>query len=590
MLGIFRKKKPDETHLGAPPSPFIVTAPKPSGEKPKPPAPAGVPSPTQKPPAPSIAQPPPQVSRLKQILQFKSQPRPPGKAWPKFFIAPHEITPLEPGVKEATYPLIRPYAYASIKEDPKEGDLVYTVVEPVLNDTEKKILAKLKQGLVQAIDVPMSAVKNSEALLAVVEQKVQRLIEVYRLKVSDDSYLRMMYYLYRDFVGLNEIEPLLRDPFIEDMTCDGTNIPIYVIHQRFGSIRTNVIFPEPDRLRDFVVKLAERCDRYISYAEPLLDGSLPDGTRVQSSLAGDVTAHGPTFSIRKFPMKPFTPIDMLGFKTASPEILAYMWYIVENGANVIICGGTATGKTSFLNTISFFIPPESKIVSIEDTRELNLFHENWTPSVARMGFAGTRVGEVTMYDLLRAAFRQNPAYLIVGEVRGEETAVMFQGMASGITCMSTMHAGSIESALKRLQTRPISLPPVLMETLDAMIIMSHVPEKGKSARRVREIVEIISVDAETSRVKSHEIASWNPAQDSFTLKKTSYLLQQIAEEHGITVAQAWADIAERAKVIKWLSTQKMDWKDIAKHFTLFYRNRDSLMEIVEKEKPKSKRK
>ncbi len=328
------------------------------------------------------------------------------------------------------YPLIRPYAYANIKYDTKENVLVYDVIEPRLDEKEKYVLGKLHEGLIQIIDVSLGDIKEKEKMLAFLEKGIDRLIDEYDFKLSEKEYIKIMYYIFRDLVGLNRIEPLLNDPYIEDVGCDGIGIPVYIVHQKFGSVKTNIVYADAKELRDFVTKLAERCDRYISYADPLLDGTLPGGTRVQASLASDVTTRGPTFSIRKFKEEPLSPVDMIRLNTASAEMLAYIWFLVENGANILIAGGVSTGKTSFLNSVSFFIPPEAKIVSIEDTRELNLPHENWIPGVARTGFTGSGVGEVTMYELLRESFRQNPDYLIVGEIRGKEAYVMFQGMAS----------------------------------------------------------------------------------------------------------------------------------------------------------------
>ena len=517
---------------------------------------------------------------------LKQRPASAAHAYPAFSIAFQPLVPLQAGIKEATYPLMRPYAYARIAREPKENSLIYSVVEPRLNDAERDMLVKLKEGMIQLLDVPPSAVKNEHAIIELLEKNVRHMIAEFKLSVSNDQYLRMMYYVYRDFVGLNELEPLLRDPYIEDISCDGIGVPLYVVHQRFGQLRTNVIFQPEAYLKEFVVKLAERCDRYISYSEPLLDGSLPDGTRIQASIAGDVTSHGPTFSIRKFREKPFTPVDQFNMKTANLDMLAYLWYLIEHGANVLVCGATATGKTSFLNSLAFFMPPEAKVVSIEDTREINIYHENWIPAVARLCFPGTQVGEVTMFDLLKEAFRLNPNYLLVGEVRGEEAAVMFQAMASGITSMSTMHAGSIEDALKRLQTRPISLPPTLLETLDIVIVMSHAVEKGASARRVRGIMEVESVSSETSRVKYAAAYEWNPSKDTFVHKKNSIALRRISEEKGIPLPSIAKELSQRQHVLAWLAKQPFDWKAVAEHIVLYYRNREKLLALMTEKKKK----
>ncbi|MEM7819708.1 MAG: type II/IV secretion system ATPase subunit [Candidatus Aenigmatarchaeota archaeon] len=485
-------------------------------------------------------------------------------------------------IKNITYPLLNPYVFANIKYDEKENAITYNVIEPTLNEYEKYILEKLKDGLIQIINVSLGDIRKKDKMIEFIETNVQKLIDEYGFNVNDKEYLKIMYYIYRDFIGLNEIEPLIADPFIEDIGCDGVGVNIYIVHQKFGSLKTNIIYDDENKLREFVTKLAERCDRYISYAEPLLDGTLPDGARVQASLAQDVTTRGPTFSIRKFRETPFTPVDMLKFNTLSSEMLAYLWFIVENGANILIAGGVSTGKTSLLNCISLFIPSEAKIVSIEDTRELNLPHENWIPGVSRAGFTGTGVGEVTMFELLRESFRQNPDYLIVGEIRGKEAYVMFQGMASGHPSISTMHAGSIEDVMRRLQTKPIGLSPGLLDSLDVVITMVHAREKGKSARRVKEIVEIESIDPNTGIPRITKTFVWLPREDSFEYKGNSWILNKISIEKGIPMNKIVSDIAKRKKLIEWLYENNItDMREIIKYLKLYHRRPEKIEDIID---------
>ncbi|MEK6837083.1 MAG: hypothetical protein AABX69_00390, partial [Nanoarchaeota archaeon] len=246
--------------------------------------------------------------------------------YPKFAIEQEKLSTIVPReeVKDhhVVYPLMKPFAYASIKWDSTDNAMVYSIVEPAVSEEDKHILEKLKEGLIQIINVSFEDIRNHTTMIDFLEEHVRKLLYEYDFAVSQERYMSIMYYIFRDFIGLNEIEPFLRDPYIEDIGADGTNIPIYVVHQKYGSLRTNVIYHDEEKLKEFVTKLAERCDRYISYAEPLLDGTLPDGTRVHASLAGDVTTRGPTFSIRKFRETPFTPVDMVKMNTASPEMLA----------------------------------------------------------------------------------------------------------------------------------------------------------------------------------------------------------------------------------------------------------------------------
>ncbi len=457
---------------------------------------------------------------------------------PKAFV---ELPPTDVLTKvDVRYPLILPFAYAHIIWNPSEKQLNYILEEPKLTEQEKQILQKISSNLIDVIEVGLSSMRSTPKAIGYLEEQIKKVVKEFSIPVRPEQYTRIMYYIYRNYVGLNEIEPLVRDPWLEDIGCDGINIPIYVVHRKYGSIKTNIVFEKKGTLREFVIKLSERCGRYVSYAEPILDGTLPDGSRVNATLAGDVATRGPTFSIRKFAQRPFSPIDQILLGTASPTVMAYFWYLVESGVSVMISGGVATGKTSFLNSISMFIPPEAKIVSIEDTRELRLPHEHWIPSVTRIGFGipmptGEKYGEITLFDLLKGSFRQNPDYVIVGEVRGKEAYVMFQGMSSGHPCMSTFHAGSVDTAIKRLTTPPIELSSSLVESLDAIAVMVHAKERGKSARRIQLVDEIISVEHESFTPEVFRSVEWDPKSDSFKFNKDSHLLKKIAQNKGINV-------------------------------------------------------
>jgi len=522
-------------------------------------------------------------TRIGKVLKIRRN----ASEYPKFRMFPSsKLISLAPKDevknKEMLYPLIKPYAYANIRWNPVENTLVYHVVEPELSSREREILEKLKDGMIQVIAVSLRDVRG-EGMLVLLEEVIQKLLDDYGFEISEHEYFKIMYYIFRDFIGLNEIEPLLRDPYIEDIGLDGLNIPVYIVHQRYGSLKTNIVHNDLEKLKEFVTKLAERCDRYISYAEPMFDGALPDGTRIHASLAGDVTTRGPTFSIRKFRETPFTPADMVKLNTASPEMLAYLWFVVENGANILITGGVATGKTTLLNCLSLFVPTEAKIVSIEDTRELSLPHENWIPGVVRTGFTPTGIGEVTMFDLLKESFRQNPDYLIVGEIRGKEAYVMFQSMSSGHPSMSTIHAGSVDDVIRRLQTEPINLSPGLLESLDIIIVMVHARERSKSARRIKEVLEIESIDPETGRPRSSKSFVWIPFEDSFEYKGSSWILSKIATEKGLEMNHIIRDIANRKKIILWMienNITKLD--EIVRYINLYQRNPKKMEEIIEK--------
>jgi len=487
---------------------------------------------------------------------------------------------------DVKYPLIKDFANVNIKWNPELKQLVYILEEPELTDQEKKILNRMSSALIDLIEVGLSSIKGTSEAMTYLEEQIKKVMKDLSLNLTQEQYIRIMYYIHRNFVGLNEIEPLLRDPWLEDIGCDGINIPLYVIHRKYGSMKTNVIFKDLETLREFVVKLSERCGRYVSYAEPILDGTLPDGSRVNATLAGDVATRGPTFSIRKFAERPYSPIDIMKLGTVSPIGMAYFWYIVESGVSLLIAGGVATGKTSFLNSICMFIPPEAKIVSIEDTRELRIPHEHWIPSVTRLGFGipmptGEKYGEITLFDLLKGSFRQNPDYTVVGEVRGKEAYVMFQGVSSGHPCMSTFHAGSVDTVIKRLTTPPIELSSSLVESLDAIVIMVHAKEKGKSARRIKETDEIISIESGTFEAKTFRSIEWDPREDIFKFDKNSILLKKIAHNKGIKIDDILKEILRREAVLKWMVNKGIkDYVEVRKVINEYYKSPEKILKQV----------
>jgi flagellar protein FlaI len=364
----------------------------------------------------------------------------------------------------------------------------------------------------------------------------------------------------------------MKDYFIEDIECNGIGEPIYIVHRMFRNLKTNVKFNSMELLAGFVEKLAQKTGRYISYASPILDGSLPDGSRVNATYTKDITTKGPTFTIRKFTKVPWTPIQLIEFRTVSPEILAYFWILLENKGNLMVCGGTASGKTTLLNALAFFIPPENRVVSIEDTRELNLPRENWLPSVVRTGVSNQEIGNVDMFSLLKGSFRQNPDYVIVGEVRGKEASVLFQGMASGHASISTLHADSVETLIQRLQTPPISLSPMLVNSLDAVAIMTHTIINKYETRRLREITEISNVSPDGSALTNTPIR-WNPSDDQFYFMDKMIVFDKISEKTGVPIEQLKQEFTLRTKLLYAMYQKGIkNYEDVQRTINEYYKN------------------
>ncbi len=282
-------------------------------------------------------------------------------------------------------------------------------------------------------------------------------------------------------------------------------------------------------------------------------------------------------TIRKFTKTPWTPTQLISMNTLSPEMLAYFWILIQYKSNIFIAGGTSSGKTTLLNAIAFFIPPEARVVSIEDTQELMLPRENWVPAVARISIGTGAVGEIDLFDLLRNSFRQNPNYVIVGEVRGKEAFVLFQGMSSGHPSISTMHADSVDTLIKRLETPPIELSPTLVNTLDCVAIMAHAIVNKKETRRLREIVEIINAKEDGTAVVNTPFV-WAPAQDAFYFKKESKVFEKISIRYGVPIASLQDEFVKRAKLLYALYKKKVfSFDDMRKIVTDYYRNPEEVL-------------
>ena len=469
------------------------------------------------------------------------------------------------------YCVISPFAFIHIYWDEKIYELVYDIEEPILNEQEKLYREQLTTAIKDLINFEEIVERNEEALLDYIDKRLRFLAVEFGMDIPYDSYKKIYYYLCRDFIGINEIEPMLRDYFVEDIECNGMNSPVYIIHRLYRNIKTNISFDTMERLESLVEKLAQRCGKHISYADPILDGTLPDGSRVNATYTVDITSRGPTFTIRKFTKTPWTPTQLISFHTLSPEMLAYLWMLVQYKMNILITGGTASGKTTLLNAVAFFIPPEARVVSIEDTRELNLPRENWLPSVVRGSTGNKRENEITLFTLLRSSFRQNPDYVIVGEVRGKEASVLFQGMASGHSSLSTMHADSVETLIKRLETPPIELSPTLLNVLDCICIMTHAIVNKEETRKLREIVEIVNVNPDGVAITNTPF-TWNPGDDRFYFKKSSKVFEKIAKRYGIRIEELEIEFRRRVQVIYQLYKKKVfNFDDIQEIVNKYYK-------------------
>jgi len=464
----------------------------------------------------------------------------------------------EEGKKPATfrevYPIQEPYAYAAIVKEPETQKTLYEIIEPTLQTEEEKRLQEIKTFLMEEVDVNLKEIETKEKAEKYLEEKTREIIRKYRIKVPPEAIDKLTYYIVRDFIGYGKIDPLMKDHLIEDISADGVNIPLYVWHRLYESLPTNIIFKDEAELNSFIIRLAYLAGKNISIASPILDASLPDGSRIQLTYGNEVTRRGSTFTIRRFRVDPLTISDLIAFNTISSEMAAYLWYIIENRASVIVAGGVAAGKTTMLNCLSMFIKPEMKVVSVEDTQELNLPHENWIPSVVRLGFGheDRRSGTITLFDLLKAAVRQRPDYIIVGEVRGEEAYTLFQAMATGHLGMSTIHAESVEAVINRLESEPMNIPKPLIAMINVIMVMTRTEIEGKPARKATTTTEILELNPQTKNILTEEVFRWNPREDKFVFSGHSTLLERHTEKTDVNEEDVRRELHRRKIILEWM--------------------------------------
>ena len=495
-----------------------------------------------------------------------------------------------PPTKELKYPLIPPnpkkgqpvFAYAHIFWDKKANRYIYELNEPKLTQKLKSMMKKIKELLEQRLDVDFSKLRISEAS-DYLNKQITELIEYFGFQITPVERKILRYYIERDFIGFGKIEALMKDPNIEDISCDGIGVPIFVFHRDpdIASVITNVIFEDPDELDSFITRLAQLSGKTITVAEPLLDGTLPDGSRVQATLATDIARKGSNFTIRKFTEKPLTPVHLLNYRTVDARVLAYLWMAVDYGRSILVSGGTASGKTTLLNVLSLFIRPDKKIVSIEDTAELRLPHPHWVPTVARTAISKGGKGEVTLFDLLKESFRQRPDYIIVGEVRGKEAFILFQQIATGHPSLATIHAEDMRKLTDRLTTPPISLSPQLVSSLDLIVFMQRMRYKNKFTRRLTEILEMVEFDPQSKQPIVNTLFKWNPSTDRFDVVNKSIIFKKISNLTGITPEELKEELKRRILILEWMQEKNItNYRDVYKVINLYYTSPNRVLAVV----------
>ena len=475
------------------------------------------------------------------------------------------------------YPLRPPFSYANILYNEEKSSYLYFVDEAKLNHHEIEIFENLQRLIEQSLESPDTIEENPEF-----DQQLENVLkenEKVFSGISTVSMEKVKYYLKRDIAGFGLIDPLMHDVNIEDVSCSGTDRPIYVWHRNFDSIPTTIKFPSEEKLNSFVSRIVFRAGKNVSTAFPISDLALQGNHRISVLYQKEVTPKGSSYTIRKFKEDPYTIIDLIDFGTVDLSIAAYLWMLVEEKMSFIIIGSTGSGKTTLLNAINGLVHPDHKIFSVEDVSEININHENWFSLVSRTGFGMSGEGEIGLYDLIKAGVRHRPDYIVVGEIRGSEAYVMFQAMATGHGGLCTMHADSLESAAKRLQQKPMDIPPAYVSLMNCAVVVKRVKDKvtGQGARRAMNISEIINVSS------SHAAFTWNPRTDNFDSNlKDSVLFKKLADTTGREFEEVLAEYEKRKRILKWMFEHNIrDYKLVGETIGKYYRDPESLMQKID---------
>ena len=520
-----------------------------------------------------------EIEGIKIPRQLKIVPTPPKTFEYESFFLNYPLIPRNPKPGEKVF------AEAKIYWDKRRQSYFYELVEPKLDEKTKETFDKIKELIEHRLDVDLSKlnlIKAKEYL----KIQLDEVIKYFKFQLSEEQLEKIRYYLERDFLGLGKIDALMKDPNIEDISCDGVNIPIFVFHRdpRLGSIPTNVVFSDSEELDSFIIKLAQLAGKSISIAEPLVNGTLPDGSRLQATLGTDIARRGSNFTIRKFLEEPLTPIHLIKYGTADERIMAYIWLAVDYGRSILVAGGTASGKTTMLNVLSLFIRPEKKIVSIEDTAEIVLPHPHWVPHVARTPISSGKEGEVDLFQLLKESLRQRPDYIVLGEVRGQEAYVLFQQMATGHPSFATIHAENFSKLIDRLTSPPISLSEGLIGSLDIVVFMQRVKYRDKFVRRITEVIEMVKFPKGEKTPIINTIFKWDPFKDTFEIGEKSVILKKISNSFGISEKEIVDEFQRRVAILRWMKEKNItDFKDVYAIISAYYSMPNRVLSLVESE-------
>ncbi|HEU98132.1 MAG TPA: hypothetical protein ENO36_04700 [Fervidicoccus fontis] len=440
----------------------------------------------------------------------------------------------------------------------EDNRLLYNPVEPELTDEERRALGIVRNYLTRTFFFSQRELKEKwKELQKRVEDEVGEAVKMLRINLNEKSIDKITYYVRRDYLGYGPIEVPMNDPFVEDISSTGADSPVYVYHVKYEWIPTTIKFVDDEIYNAFIRRLAYRAGQELVYSNPIVEGPIPPRDYRAHLVLDIVSRRGSSFTIRRGAEIPLSIVKLISMKTITPRIAAYLWMLVSNMRTILIAGPMASGKTTLLNAIAMFIPHTKKIVTIEETSELRLERENWTPLIVRPS-SKPEISNITLFELLKSSLRQRPDYIIVGEIRGEEAYTFFQAISLGHGGLGTFHAESFHQVIRRLESHPLNIPRSMIPLVNTVVFMKSYRGEGGINRKVEDVVDIISYDPSTDGINAASVFKYDPIDDRWIESETLPNLMKIADMSGLSLNELKDELSRREKFLTYLAERGVE--------------------------------
>lgn len=478
-------------------------------------------------------------------------------------------------------------AQIEIREEETDYVYRYFVDRPSAGKATKIILDKFREELIEEVKISTKEFVDTKELDKVKErfkEKAKDLIKEELPSVSEKDRNILIGNLIHKMLGLGDIEIPLGDPHLEEIVVNSSEEPIWVYHREYGWLKTDLVLENDEQIYNYASSIGRKVGKQISTLNPLLDAHLPSGDRTNATIF-PISTGGNTITIRKFARSPWTITDFINNNTITKDVAALIWLCIQYELNIMISGGTGSGKTSLLNVLTPFIPPNQRIVSIEDTREIKLPEFlHWVPLTTREKNPEGK-GEVSMLNLLVNSLRMRPDRIIVGEIRkGKQAEVLFEAMHTGHSVYSTLHANTAEETVRRLSNPPINVPPTLIDAVDLNVVMFR--DRRENIRKVMELAEVITeFRGEKSDVNTNVLYRWYSHKDEIQKESRSRkIFDKLGLHAGLEQEEAKQEIERRIDVLDWMIDKEVDQVDrVGKVIAEYYEDKDNVLDVVEKD-------